>query len=119
MIQKKFLWTCISLGLLASSTTFAKQSLQAALQQNPKLDNLYEAVKASSGVDCVPVDSFPTTKITGPEGKMAVTHQVACFDPVVFNPTQLGQLFVTYYGDGEKDDSAVGAVIEIKFEVFK
>lgn len=89
------------------------------MEQSPKLTTLIESIKDVAGVDCVFKDSFPSKKITGPEGKEAITHQVACFDPVVLNPTQLGQLFVTYYGDGQSDNSAVGAVIDIKFEVFK
>lgn len=115
-MMKKMIFAAL---VFSTSPVLAKQSLQAATVQNPKLAQLITTIKDAAGVDCVLTDSFPGVSIQGPEGKKAVTHQVACFDPDAFNPTQLGQLFVTYYGDGEKDNSSVGAVINIKFEVFK
>ncbi|MBX3022228.1 MAG: hypothetical protein KF799_11190 [Bdellovibrionales bacterium] len=115
MIQK----LAVVLLMVAAPTAFAKQTLQAAMAQSPTLTALVGAVKASAGVDCLTVDSAMSVNVRGPQGLKAVTQQVACFDPEAFNPNQLGQLVVTYYGDGSTNDSAVGAVIEVQFEVFK
>ena len=105
--------------LSLSATAFAKQSLQAAMVQNPQLAALVEAIKASSHVDCLTVETFQTESVYGPEGKKTITQQSACFDPSVFNPTQLGQLVVTYYGTGDQANSPVGDVVSIQYEVFK
>ena len=105
--------------LLPAPRQLPRQSLQAAMVQSPDLAKLVNAVKDAAGVDCITTDSFPWVSVRGPTGQSAVSHQSACFDPTVFNPTQWGQLIVTYYGEGKAPNSPVGAVIEVRFEVFK
>lgn len=105
--------------VLGGGHAMAAQSLQAAGAQNAKLRALVESVKAAAGVACEDMDSVVTHGIYGPQGLKTTTHQVPCYDPDVFNPSQLGQLFVTYYGEGESATSAVGAVVNVNFEVWK
>lgn len=80
---------------------------------------MVDAVKAAAGVACEEMDSFVSHGTYGPAGRKTTTHQVACYDPDVFNPQQLGQLIVTYYGEGTAPDAAVGAVVHVGFEVWK
>lgn len=95
------------------------QSLNDAMRLNPALAQTVMALKAAAKVECLGDQNPMMVQRRGPESRPAVTLQSACYDPTVFNPNQLGQLMVTYYGDGRLPTSPVGEVIEVKFEVFK
>lgn len=95
------------------------QTLEEAMRLNPRLAAAYQGIKAAAGVDCITNHNPQSRSIRGPNGRPSVTLQSACFDPNAFNPSQLGQLTVTYYGNGATSSSPVGDVIEIQFEVFK
>lgn len=104
--------------MVFSTSAFAGQTLQAAILKNPNIGSLVKAIQSVSGVECLTVDSFQSSRITGPNGKMAVVQQAPCFESSE-NPDQIGQLIVTYYGDGESSNSDVGEVIDIQFSVWK
>lgn len=104
---------------LLCSSAFAKQTLDEALALNPNLSAAYEAIKKASGVDCDTKYTSQFSKVTGPEGRVATTYQVACFDPLAENPNQLGQLLITFYGDSADKNSAVGELIGIEFDLWK
>jgi hypothetical protein len=94
------------------------------MNQNKKLAAAVEAIKVAAGVECEANESFLSSQPMGPEGKNTFTQQIPCYDGSVLNPTQLGQLVITYYGteknDGlQNDNLQVGDLVKIEFEVFK
>lgn len=105
--------------LAFSGTALARQSLQDAMRLNPRIAAAVEAVKAAAGVECLVKDNPIQVAPRGPQGRLSVLLQSACYDPNAFNPSQLGQLIVIYYGDGQAPNSPVGDLIDIQFTVFK
>lgn len=105
--------------LTFSGAAMARQSLRDAMRLNPRLAAAVNAVKAAAGVECLETDNPIQVSPRGPQGRPSVLMQSACYDPNAFNPTQLGQLIVIYYGDAQFSNSPVGDLIDIQFTVFK
>lgn len=105
--------------IFVSTSAFASQNLDQAIALKPELGTMIDALEKVAGVECLTDVTFVSFSVQGPEGKKTVTHQSACYDPNAFNPSQIGQLMVSYYGDAQGATSPVGTVIDIKYNVFK
>ena len=111
---------CLFLAVLTlTAPALAQHTAQQALNQNKKLAAAVDAIKAAAGVECEANDSALSSQIMGPEGKNAFTQQIPCYDPAAFNPSQLGQLVLTYYGTEQNGALVVGDLVKVEFEVFK